>query len=185
MSFIATNHPRGAGGRFAPTLHGEPGTTLASPATPTRGLDEGQAPSAVQARRLDSSRCVLEEYADLEILDHSPAGRDTVRLGELGDPNLAAGNCWAATAEIIEQVGASEFEAEWLEEITIRRTRLGGQHVAILTGDRDGRYVIDYTARQFQPDLPFPFVAGRRRMESRGGTGLRTAVVNGGLSLPA
>jgi hypothetical protein len=150
MRFIATEHPRGAAGRFVPTVHAEPGTTLTAPASV----------EAIQARRLEAARCVLDEFPDLEITDHSPARQGTVTLAELGDPRLALGNCWAATNEIIEEAGAVEFGAEWLDEITIRRTRLGGQHVAILAGDRDGDYVIDYTARQFHPDLPFPYVAG-------------------------
>jgi hypothetical protein len=160
MTFIATEHPRGTGGRFAPTVHAEPGTSLISEFAPTGGLDLEQALAAIQARRLASARYVLEEYPDLEILDHSPAHQDTVRLDELGNPRLALGNCWAATNELIEEVGAAEFGVEWLDEITIRRTRLGGQHVAIMAGDRDGHFVIDYTARQFHTELPFPYVAG-------------------------
>jgi hypothetical protein len=150
MTFTATEHPRSATGRFVPASHAEPVTTLAVP---------GQG-AAIQARRLQVARYVLAEFPDLEIADHSPARQGTVTLGELGDPRLALGNCWAATNEIIEEVGADEFGAEWLDEITIRRGRRGGQHVAILAGDRDGEYVIDYTARQFHPELPFPYVAG-------------------------
>jgi len=150
MTFTATDHPRNAGGRFVPAAHAEPGTTLTAPCPA----------EAIQSRRLETARDVLAEYPDLEIMDHSPARQETVRLVELADPQLALGNCWAATNEIIEEAGPVEFGAEWLDEITIRRTRLGGQHVAILAGDRDGEYVIDYTARQFHPELPFPYVAG-------------------------
>lgn len=103
---------------------------------------------------------VLGEYGDLEILDHSPARRETVTLAEMSDPGLALGNCWAATNELIEEAGASAFDAEWVDEITLKRRRLGGHHVALLVADRDGTYVVDYTARQFNPDLPFPLVAG-------------------------
>lgn len=174
MSFTATDHPRGAAGRFIPTVHAEPGLTLTSKSSPNTGLDLEQSPAAIQVRRLQAARDVLAEYPDLQIADHSPARQDTVRLDELGEPRLALGNCWAATNEVIEEVGAAEFGAEWLDEITIRRTRLGGQHVAILAGDLDGHYVIDYTARQFHPELPFPYVAGieewKDRVESSSGT---------------
>lgn len=156
MTFLATDHPRGAGGRFVNARRPEPGIALNSQFAPKPGLDLEQ----TQARRLAAARDVLEEYGDLEIPDHSPARQHTVQLQELGDSRLALGNCWAATNEIIEQVGAAELGAEWLDEITIRRTRLGGQHVGLLAGDADGHYVIDYTARQFHPDLPFPYVAG-------------------------
>ncbi|WP_354214515.1 hypothetical protein [Arthrobacter sp. UYCo732] len=160
MSFTATAHPRGAAGRFVPASHAEPDTSLTSKFAPNSGLDLEQTRETVQDRRLASARDVLAEYPDLEITDHSPVRQDTVRLEELGDPRLALGNCWAATNEVIDQVGAAEFNAEWLDEITLCRARLGGQHVAILAGDRDGHYVIDYTARQFHPELPFPFVTG-------------------------
>ncbi|ACL42170.1 hypothetical protein Achl_4219 (plasmid) [Pseudarthrobacter chlorophenolicus A6] len=160
MSFVATDHPRGAAGRFIPDVRAEPAITLNSQFAPSDGLDLEQATATIHARRLQAARDVLAEYPDLEIMDHSPARQHTVRLEELGDPRLALGNCWAATNEVIEQIGAAEFGADWLDEITIRRARLGGQHVAILAGDRDGSFVIDYTARQFHPDLPFPYVAG-------------------------
>lgn len=160
MSFVATDHPRGADGRFVQTAHAEPACTLTSKFAPNSELDLEQASDAVRARRLQAARDVLAEYPALEIMDHSPTRQETVRMDELGDPRLALGNCWAATNEVIEQIGPTEFGAEWLDEITIRRSRLGGQHVAILAGDRDGHFVIDYTARQFHPDLPFPYVAG-------------------------
>ncbi|MBG0738820.1 hypothetical protein IV500_05220 [Paeniglutamicibacter antarcticus] len=150
MTFTANDHPRGFGGRFTSTVHAEPGTTLTAP----------EPSDTIQCRRLEAAQMVLADYREMEILDHSPAGRETVTLGELGDPALALGNCWAATGELIEQVGASEFDVDWLDEITIRRARLGGQHVAVLAGDRDGQFVIDFTARQFHPELPFPYVAG-------------------------
>ena len=92
----------------------------------------------------------------------------------MGDPGLAPGNCWATTNELIEEAGAAAFEAEWADEITLKRRRLGGHHVALLVGDRDGTYVVDYTARQFSPDLPFPLVAGVKdwmsAVESASGT---------------
>lgn len=156
MTFLAAAHPRGAGGRFTHTRHAEPGLALNSQLAPNSGLDLEK----IQARRLQAAQDVLAEYGDLEILDHSPVRQHTVQLQELGNPRLALGNCWAATNEVIEQVRATGLGAEWVDEITIRRRRLGGQHVAILAGDLDGYYVIDYTARQFHPDLPFPYVAG-------------------------
>jgi hypothetical protein len=165
MTFLATEHPRGSAGRFTHAHHAEPAVVINSQFAPNAGLDLEK--TSAQDRRLGAARDVLAEYGDLEILDHSPARQRTVQLRELGDPRLALGNCWAATNEIIEQVGATELGAEWLDEITIRRRRLGGQHVALLAGDRDGHYVIDYTARQFHPDLPFPYVAGVQEWMAR------------------
>lgn len=164
--FNPAEHPRGPRGRFIPDTHAEPGDT-----TTLQGSDD-----AIQERRLGAARYVLDEYADLEIVDHSPAEQDFVRLEQLGDPAVALGNCGAAAAELIERAGAAEFDVEWLDEITINRSAAGGgQHVAILAGDRDGTFVIDYTARQFDPELPFPFVAGveewHAAVEKASGTG--------------
>jgi hypothetical protein len=148
MAFHEADHPRSTDGTFRATEH------RASP------VSLGTSETDLHARRLDGARYVLEEFADLEIPNHSPTRQDTVRLDELGDPRLALGNCWAATNELIEEAGAAEFGVDWVDEITITRRRLGGQHVAILAADQDGMFVIDYTARQFHPELPYPFVAG-------------------------
>lgn len=146
-TFTEAAHPRAGDGRFAAVTLTEPSLQL-------------PAADPHLARRTQAAAQVLQDYADLEIIDHSPARQGTVTLEQMGDPRLALGNCWAATNEVIEEAGPSEFGAEWLDEITIRRRRLGGQHVAILVADTDGMYIVDYTARQFSPDLPFPFVAG-------------------------
>jgi hypothetical protein len=114
-------------------------------------------PDVVDTRRLDGAIYVLGEYSELEVNDHSgsrPHG--TVELGEMRDPDLARGNCWAATSEIIEHVDPGEFLARELNELTIDGN---GQHVALHVVDGDGEYIVDYTARQFNADLPFPFVA--------------------------
>lgn len=147
-TFTEAAHPRAGDGRFTAATHAEP--ALALQPTPDRHF----------VRRSEAAARVLEDFADLEIVDHSPARQGTVTLAEMGDPRLALGNCWAATNEVIEEAGASEFGADWVDEITLKRRRLGGQHVAVLVADPDGMYVVDYTARQFSPDLPFPFVAG-------------------------
>lgn len=134
-------------GQFAAFSHPEVAVSLA-PADPA---STDQPP-----RQLEAAQHVLTEYAELEIMNHSAVDRQCVQLDELGDPDLARGNCWAATSELIENVGAAEFDAEWLDEITLTGH---GQHVAILVAHRDGLHVIDYTARQFSPELPFPLIA--------------------------
>jgi hypothetical protein len=147
-TFTEAAHPRATDGRFTAAAHAEPALQLSAVKDPN------------MARRTEAAALVLQDYADLQIIDHSPARQGTVTLEEMGDPRLALGNCWAATSEVIEGAGASAFGADWVDEITIKRRRLGGQHVAILVADPDGMYVVDYTARQFSPDLPFPFVSG-------------------------
>ncbi|MGY3320780.1 hypothetical protein ACVWZ7_003883 [Arthrobacter sp. TE12232] len=79
------------------------------------------------------------------------ARKTTVTLGQLGDPRLALGNCWAATNEVIEENGPSAFGAEWVDEVTIARS-IGGRHVAILVADADGWCVVDCTAHSVRID---------------------------------
>lgn len=143
-TFPAHQHPRAATGRFTAALRPQP--NLARPAVTGRNTDH----------RTALAEQVLGDHADLEILDHSPALRETVRLAKMGDPGLALGNCSAATNELIEEAGASAFDPEWVAGISLKRRRLGSHHVALLVTDRDGTYVVDYTARQFSRDLPRP-----------------------------
>lgn len=55
------------------------------------------------AQRSESAAAwVLEDFVDLDILDHSPAREGTVPVDQMGDPPLVIGNCWASINEIIE-----------------------------------------------------------------------------------
>lgn len=149
-SFTEAAHPRTSSGRFAVKPKPEPALSL-QPTTPDYGR--------IQQRRLDAARTVPEDYAGLEIMNHSRTPGDVVQLGSLGDAETARGNCWAASNEIIEMVGPFGFEAEELDDVTLRNRRARNYHVALLVRDQDGEYIADYTARQFDPGLPFPFVA--------------------------
>ena len=109
----------------------------------------------IAVRRLAGAEYVLDEYGDIEVSHRGHGRREYVTLDETGNPDLARGNCWIITNEIIEQVGPGEFGAHTLAELTIDGA---GHHVALLVTDAHGEYIVDYTARQFSPDLPHPFV---------------------------
>ena len=98
---------------------------------------------------------LLNENPYLEIMDHSAgAGKNAVtELYKMKEADTARGNCWAVTNEVIE-LGAKELGAEWLDGLTISGR---GQHVAILAGYPEGHAVVDYTIRQFDASLPFPW----------------------------
>lgn len=110
----------------------------------------------ITERRLAAAQYVLDEFGNIEVSHHGAGRRDYVLLEEMGEPDLARGNCWIITNEIIEQVDPGEFGAHTLTELTIDGH---GHHVALLVTDAHGEYILDYTARQFSPDLPYPFVA--------------------------
>ncbi|MCC3299657.1 hypothetical protein [Arthrobacter caoxuetaonis] len=110
-------------------------------------------PAVDRARR--ESEEFLEHNGLLDIVDHSVTAEEygTVELHRMADPDIARGNCWAATNEVIE-LGASELGAEWVDELTISGR---GQHVAILAGYPEGCAVVDFTIRQFDAGLAFPW----------------------------
>lgn len=141
--FDASAHPRSPNGQFCRATTPE-----------AAGVQLIAADPAVQSAH-EAALEFLDFNAGLEIIDRgAQAGKNsTVELHQMADPDTARGNCWAATNEIIE-LGAGELGAEWLDEITIAGR---GEHVAVLAGYPDGHAVIDYTIRQFDPGLPFPW----------------------------
>ncbi len=77
MTFIATDHPRGAAGWFVPAVHAELQITLVPKSSSRESLDLVLATAAaIYTRRLEAALDVLAEYPDLEMMDHPPpAGR--------------------------------------------------------------------------------------------------------------
>lgn len=111
-------------------------------------------PTASSQAKYGALSC-LNENAHLEFLDHSPGAEDdeTIALYEMKDADAARGNCWAATGEVIE-LGPEALGAVWVDELEMSGR---GQHVAILAGYPEGYAVVDFTIRQFDPGLPFPW----------------------------
>lgn len=118
-----------------------------------------QPAAEVQAARVEVARFILEEYGDLEFPDHSGHSPDGfVTLADMSDSGWAANNCAAVTAEICEMIDPAQFDADSVDEITIVNMNSGGVHVGVLVEDSGGRYVVDYTARQYGDELEFPLV---------------------------
>lgn len=116
--------------------------------------DAAENPTATSQAKYGAHSC-LNENAFLEFLDHSPGaeGDETIELHRMKDADAARGNCWAASGEIIE-LGPEALGAEWVEELGMSGR---GQHVAILAGYPEGSAVVDFTIRQFDASLPFPW----------------------------
>lgn len=113
---------------------------------------------------------VIRDYGDeLEIRNqgaNSPT-RPYVNLKDMVKGSIAKGNCWAMTKEIVNRVDKSAFDdAEQIEAINIE-TSWGMGHTALFVKTKNGGYVVDYTARQFDESLPFPFIASPDEWKNR------------------
>lgn len=110
----------------------------------------------------------LEFYLDEEeIPDHSNAGRDWVTLRDMEDPVMAGNNCHAATwyvvETLVESVGTEPDEEVYTVDMVFTNDTC---HYAVKYTTSDGDdVIIDYTARQFSEDFPFPYVAQRETWE--------------------
>lgn len=100
---------------------------------------------------------LLEEYGWIEISD----GTDLKPLIEFSDPDTASGSCWRVTSELIETVDFSDYG--FLETPDFANAvgnaamdKINVEHYALFFGDSNT--VIDFTVRQFDPELPFPLV---------------------------
>lgn len=123
---------------------------------------DAQALELKTRERRRNALLVIREYGDDVIVANRGANshvKPTVNLKDMQEGSVAQGNCWAITNELIEVVPAGEFEASWTDEISITTGAKGLDHTALLVGDKDSIYVVDYTARQFDQKLPFPFIA--------------------------
>jgi hypothetical protein len=103
----------------------------------------------------------IQQYGDnIIVKNHGANFRNMPQVGlkDMPDGDIARGNCWAISQKIIDSIPAQHFNASWLDEISITSGTRGLGHTAILVGDKSGYYVIDYTARQFNQNLPFPMI---------------------------
>jgi len=103
-----------------------------------------------------------EEFLDycgneLEFANHSdPDHGDYLLLADMADGNKARNNCWIVSSEILETSSSGEFGGDDPQIVA-----LGGDgefHAAVTSWVEDDYYVVDFTARQFDQDLPFPLV---------------------------
>jgi hypothetical protein len=122
---------------------------LSSPAPKTSAHQK-----TLQKELLADSRSVLNNYDDLSIV--SQTGQQ-LTLADMGDPQLAQSNCWAVVSEIIENVSSSEFNSREIDFISLKND--DNYHAGVYVALSGQDFVVDYTARQFNPKLPFPLVA--------------------------
>ena len=98
----------------------------------------------------------------IEFEDHSstqnPHGDGWITLAHMTHPDVSGNNCHAATWEVnrtlVEDVGSDDGVEYSTAEIVFN----DGVHWANVVETPQGTFVVDYTARQFSDQLPFPYV---------------------------
>jgi hypothetical protein len=100
---------------------------------------------------------ILEDSLELAVANHSSVGAEWVTVADMADSSIARNNCWATSNEVYENV---ELEAyAHINEVDIVGVEATGcTHYAVYVANADEAVVIDFTARQFSPDAPFPFI---------------------------
>jgi len=100
----------------------------------------------------------FEYNYDIQILSHSvPTLGENLTLKDMSDPINAQANCWAVANEIMEVSSPHDFGANELEIVSLQNEK--DYHAALYMTIGKSEVVVDYTARQFDPNLPFPLVA--------------------------
>lgn len=99
---------------------------------------------------------IMEDVASLDVANHSAVGPEWVTVAEMSDPDLARNNCWAVSNEIYENLSAEGFGVDEVDIIGVEAP--GCTHYAVVLMNANDSVVVDFTARQFSPDAPFPYI---------------------------
>lgn len=115
----------------------------------------------------------IETDMDMIEFENNSSNNDTdwVTITDMKDHNKAGNNCFAVTSalstHIVEQVGLpqgwSNYEIELYYTGSNKKSGDGVHWANILKNEETGEeWIIDYTARQFDPHAPFPLVSHRQ-----------------------
>lgn len=100
---------------------------------------------------------IFADMADLDVANHSRKGDEWVRVADMADPEIARNNCWAVSNEIYENFDLTAYAP--IDEVDIVGVEAPGcTHYAVYLANHEEAVVLDFTARQFSPDAPFPFI---------------------------
>lgn len=100
---------------------------------------------------------IVEDASDLAVANHAAVGAEWVTVADMADPAIARNNCWAASNEVYENVELEAYaQIDELDIVGVEAT--GCTHYAVYMANADEAVVLDFTARQFSPDAPFPFI---------------------------
>lgn len=100
---------------------------------------------------------IYSDCEDIEIANHSQYGEEFVTISEMSKPKIARNNCWIVSNEIMEQLDLSEYAT--IDEVDM--VGAAGSlcsHYAVYLSRGTEQVVLDFTARQFDSEAPFPYV---------------------------
>lgn len=100
---------------------------------------------------------IMEDVENIEVANHSAVGGEWVTIADMADADIARNNCWAASNEIYENLEVEEY-ANIAEVDIVGVVAEGVSHYAVYLANEEEEVVLDFTARQFDPTAPFPYV---------------------------
>ena len=106
-----------------------------------------------------SAQEFLAEHGDLIFLNHGDyiAYGEYVNLLQMADGDIAQGNCYRASCFVVDLLENEAFGGENMHVIAISDGE--AFHAALAMSVDDNWYIVDFTARQFDENLPFPYIA--------------------------
>lgn len=110
---------------------------------------------------LDEIYCDAEE---IEFLNHSDDEAEYVTIYEMKNPDLARNNCAPASHQVIEDM-ALYLYADFDTVTTISIDEPWIRHYAVCFTKGDEEVVLDFTARQFNPNAPLLMALPRSQWE--------------------
>jgi len=100
---------------------------------------------------------ILEDALPIDVANHSAVGGDWVTVADMADPAIARNNCWATSNEVYQNVEWEEYgQVDEVDIVGVEATSC--THYALYLANSEESVVVDFTARQFSPDAPFPFI---------------------------
>ena len=113
------------------------------------------------------AEALIAEHGSSVVFENANAYRDgepdTLTLNDMADGENASGNCLSATLAIMRSMYDLIPGDDDPQVINIETTDESWKHTAIASWSDDiGDYVVmDFTARQMNDDIPFPYVAAQ------------------------
>lgn len=100
---------------------------------------------------------ILDDVCEIPVPNRSTIGPLELTVGDMANPTAARGNCWVTSNELYEIVAWESYAT--VDEVDIVGVEAKGlTHYAVYLADQDEKIVLDFTARQFSPDAPFPMI---------------------------
>lgn len=100
---------------------------------------------------------IVDDVAEYEVANHSSTGGEWVTVADMADADIARNNCWVTSNEIYENLDIESYAD--IEEVDIVGVVAEGvSHYGVYLANSEEEVVLDFTARQFDPSAPFPYV---------------------------